>query len=386
MNTKQLLLSLLMSIMSISAFAEDVEINGIRYSLNDETLEAEVARKYGEEYSGDIIIPETVDYDDKTYSVTSIGYDAFRYCSGLTSVTIGNSVTSIGTGAFLACEGLTSVTIGNSVTSIGDYAFSGCKGLTSITIPNSVTSIGTCAFSSCVLESIVVEDGNTFYDSRDNCNAIIETNTNKLLQGCKNTVIPNSVTIIGAGAFYWLPGLTSITIPNSVKEIGSSAFHNCKSLTSVTIPNGVEYIGGSAFLSCTSLTSITIPNSVTSIGEGAFFHCKGLTSVISLIEEPFEITYDVFKNDNEDTYGWDFTSATLYVPAGTKSKYESTPAWNQFTNIVEGIENAVKSVETDVKAEETERYNVGGQRISSPQKGLNIVKMSDGTTRKVMCK
>ena len=375
-----------MSIMSISAFAEDVEINGIRYSLNDETLEAEVARKYGEEYSGDIIIPETVDYDDKTYSVTSIGYDAFRYCSGLTSVTIGNSVTSIGTGAFLACEGLTSVTIGNSVTSIGDYAFSGCKGLTSITIPNSVTSIGTCAFSSCVLESIVVEDGNTFYDSRDNCNAIIETNTNKLLQGCKNTVIPNSVTIIGAGAFYWLPGLTSITIPNSVKEIGSSAFHNCKSLTSVTIPNGVEYIGGSAFLSCTSLTSITIPNSVTSIGEGAFFHCKGLTSVISLIEEPFEITYDVFKNDNEDTYGWDFTSATLYVPAGTKSKYESTPAWNMFKNIVEGIENAVKSVETDAKAEETERYNVSGQRISTLQKGLNIVKMSDGTTRKVMCK
>ena len=134
------------------------------------------------------------------------------------------------------------------------------------------------------------------------------------------------------------------------------------------------------------MTSVTIGNSVTSIGEGAFFHCKGLTSVISLIEEPFEITDDVFKNDNEDTYGWDFTSATLYVPAGTKSKYESTPAWNMFKNIVESIENAVKSAETDAKAEETERYNVSGQRISSPQKGLNIVKMSDGTTRKVMCK
>ena len=105
-----------------------------------------------------------------------------------------------------------------------------------------------------------------------------------------------------------------------------------------------------------------------------------------MIEEPFEISEYVFAVDNSETYKHDFTSATLYVPAGTKSKYESTPAWNKFANIVEGIENAVKSVETDAKAEETERYNVSGQRISSPQKGLNIVKMSDGTTRKVMCK
>ena len=92
----------------------------------------------------------------------------------------------------------------------------------------------------------------------------------------------------------------------------------------------------------------------------------------------------MFENWVEDHN--EFTTATLYVPAGTKAKYESTPAWNKFKNIVEGIENAVKSVETDAQAEETERYNVGGQRISSPQKGLNIVKMSDGTTRKVMCK
>ena len=138
------------------------------------------------------------------------------------------------------------------------------------------------------------------------------------------------------------------------------------------------------FYYCTGLTSVTIPNSVTSIGERAFAYCPGLTSVISLIEEPFEINENTFYNwvkDHEE-----FTTATLYVPTGTKAKYESTPAWNKFTNIVEGIENAVKSVETDAKAEETERYNVSGQRISSPQKGLNIVKMSDGTTRKIMCK
>ncbi|MBQ9669585.1 MAG: leucine-rich repeat protein [Prevotella sp.] len=134
------------------------------------------------------------------------------------------------------------------------------------------------------------------------------------------------------------------------------------------------------------MTEITIPNSVTSIGEYAFYGCTGLTSVISLIEEPFEITGDVFYNYNADTYSIDFTSATLYVPAGTKEKYESTPAWNKFKMIVEQEVNAVESVETDAKAEETERYNVSGQRISTPQKGLNVVKMSDGTTRKIMCK
>ena len=385
---KKLLPVLLMSIMSVSAFAEDVEINGIRYSLNDETLEAEVAKKYGEKYSGDIIIPETVDYDGKTYSVISIDKYAFEYCSGLTSVTIGNSVTSIGERAFSYCYGL---------------------------------------------ESIIVENGNTIYDSRENCNAIIETETNTLIAGCKNTVIPNSITSIGESAFSNCKGLTSITIPNSVTSIGNNAFFKCEGLTSVTIgngvttiangafcacegltsitiPNSVITIGDYAFFGCTGLTSVTIPNSVTSIGEGAFnnctgltsvtignsvssigndafAYCTGLTSVISLIEEPFELNENTFYDD----WDWvedhnEFTTATLYVPAGTKAKYESTPAWNKFKNIVEGIENAVKSVEADVTAEETERYNVSGQRISSPQKGLNIVKMSDGTTRKIMCK
>ena len=167
-----------------------------------------------------------------------------------------------------------------SVTSIGDYAFSGCSGLTSIEIPNSVTSIGKYAFSRCTgLTSIIVENGNSLYDSRNNCNAIIETATNTLIVGCKNTTIPNSVTSIGSNAFYGCSGLTSVTIPNSVTSIGSWAFYYCTGLTSLTIGNSVTSIGNSAFYGCSGLTSVTIPNSVTSIGGAAFYGCSGLTSV-----------------------------------------------------------------------------------------------------------
>ena len=213
-------------------------------------------------------------------SVTSIGDGTFKYCRSLTSVTIPNSVTNIGNEAFYNCSGLTSITIPNSVTSIDESAFAYCDGLTSVTIGNSVTSIGDGAFGACKnLTSITVESGNTNYDSRDGCNAIIATTSNELIAGCKNTVIPNSVTSIGGAAFYKCTGLTSITIPNSVTSIGSSAFQDCNGLISITIPNSVTSIGSSAFSGCDGLTSITIPNSVTSIANFAFAGCKNLTSI-----------------------------------------------------------------------------------------------------------
>ena len=288
-----ILLTVLMSMTGAKAFAHNIEVpnkNGVTIYYvwaNEAKTELAVSwrgahnNEWFSEYSGNVVIPSSVVYKGITYSVTSIGEYAFSDCNGLTSVTIPNSVTSIGERAFYSCSGLTSVTIGNSVKSIGEEAFIGCSALTSVTIPNSVTFIGEQAFLGCSgLTSIKVESGNGKYDSRNNCNAIIETSSNTLIAGCMNTSIPNSVTSIGDYAFYGCSGLNSVTIPNGVTSIGLMAFYYCKGLTSVTIGNSVTTIGGSAFYSCTGLTSITIPNSVTSIGTSAFLGCKGLISIV----------------------------------------------------------------------------------------------------------
>ena len=192
-------------------------------------------------------------------SVAVIGQSAFSGCYSLTSVDIPNSVTTISRGLFYDCISLTSVNIPESVTEIGNSAFSNCFGLTSLSISNLVTSIGNYAFAGCRgLKSIVVESGNPNYDSRDNCNALIETATNTLLAGCKNTIIPTSVTSIGSSAFSGCRGLTSVDIPNSVTTIGQSAFWGCTGLTSVNIPSSVTSIGEQAFENCTNLTSVSI--------------------------------------------------------------------------------------------------------------------------------
>lgn len=200
-------------------------------------------------------------------SVTSIGIGAFSHCSSLTSIDIPNNITSIGNYFFFGCSGLSTIDIPNSVTSIGQGAFEDCSGLTSVIIPKSVTSIVPSAFSGCIaLNSIKVEKDNPQYDSRDNCNAIIETSSNTMIVGCKDTTFPSSVTSIGSGAFQRHSEITTISIPNNVTSIGPGAFQYCSGLTSIDIPNSVTSIGGSAFEYCSGLKSIDIPNNLSSIG------------------------------------------------------------------------------------------------------------------------
>ncbi len=367
-------------------YASNTKVNGIWYDFDSSSETATVTYRgstynsYYNEYSGEVVIPSSVTYNAQTYSVTRIGDDAFWECTGLTSVTIPNSVTSIGNEVFSYCTGLTSVTIPNSVTSIGIYAFSdcyrltsvtipnsvtsirgytffncsgltsvtipnsvtsiersaftGCRGLTSIEIPNSVTSIGDWVFTHCTgLTSIVVQEGNLKYDSRESCNAVIESSTNRLVLGCKNSIIPNSVTSIGSTAFSGCTGLTSVTIPNSVTSIGSSAFYYCSSLTSVTIPESVTSIGDYAFSGCSSLTSVTIGNSVTSIGDYAFYGCTGLTAVTNYATTPQSIDSNVF-GGNASYPGVNNSTCVLNVPKESVSLYQAAYVWKEFTHIV----------------------------------------------------
>ena len=264
--------------------------------------------------------------------VTGIGKNAFRGCKELESVKIPGSVESIGDSAFYGCDSLTdvcitdlaawcsidfgvssanpvsvahklvlndkpvtSLDIPDGVTSVGTRAFSGCSELTSLTVPASVTNIEDWAFYGCTnLTDIKVDDANSVYDSRGNCNAIIDSNSNSLILGFKTTVIPDSVTSIAARAFNGCAGLTGITIPEGVTGIGDRAFSGCTGLTEITIPgsvnkldnwlttatldSGVKSIGDRAFQGCKELTSITIPYSVESIGGHAFDGCgEGLT-------------------------------------------------------------------------------------------------------------
>lgn len=401
----------ILALLPIVAYAESVEIDGIYYNIVKKAKTAEVLKTpfydNWSSYSGDIVIPPTVTYEGVECCVTSIASRTFYKCSGLTSVTIPNSITSIGENAFYLCSSLTSVhitdleawckisfdsnplgaaqhlylngveikdlVIPHSVTSIGS-AFSGCSGLTSVTIHKDMTSIDSHAFSGCSgLESIKVENGNTVYDSRNDCNAIIRTNDDKLILGCKNTIIPFGVTRIGENAFYECNGLTSITIPSSVTNIeewafsgcsgltsltiphnvisiGSYAFSRCSGLTTATIPNSVNSIGSSAFYECSSLTTVIIPNSVKTIGDWAFSHNKSLSTIIigNGIETLFygvfaycEALTDVYcyVTNVPDSYGATFDNsfieyATLHVPVGSVDAYNKSEPWSNFKRVV----------------------------------------------------
>ena len=211
--------------------------------------------------------------------VTSIGMFAFWNCYHVQEITLPNSLKLIGASAFFGCTGLESVTFGSGIAAIGEYAFDGCTGLTSMEIPETVTTIGAGILANCSnIESITVASGNKNYDSRNNCNAVIEKANYKLMQGCKNTVIPNNVSRIWIGAFRGHTGLTAIEIPSTFMEvIEESAFQDCSGLTSIAIPKGVTTIKASTFRGCSKLKTIVFRGAVTTIGAYAFDGCSSLS-------------------------------------------------------------------------------------------------------------
>ena len=285
-----------------------------------------------------------VRYGDNHYtSNDKLGDHVFYDCSGLTSLTLPSGLTEIGVGAFEACSGLTSITLPSGVTSIGECAFIYCRGLTSITLPSGVTKIGNDAFEAC--------------------------------SGLTSLTLPSGLTEIGHGAFQDCSGLTSLTLPSGVTEIGDLTFTACSGLTSLTLPSGVTSIGDYAFYACSGLTSITLPSGLTSIGDDAFQYCSGLTSIYVYTEKLPKMGSSVFGD-------CDAKKCTVYVPKGTYDDYWLSE-FGYFENIVEFDPTGINNVITSNDAKELSRYSVNGQRLSAPTKGLNIVKYSDGSVKKV---
>ena len=390
--------------------------------------------------------------------VNTINDEAFRGCTALMSCNFPSALTTIGWLAFYECSSLENIIIPRTTNSIDAGAFGGCTGVTRVevnksnttydsrdncnaiirtadntmvfsckntSIPETATAMTSGAFDNLATKSylyipkamvdisfsrfytpsqiktIVVDAENPKYDSRDNCNAIIETATNELLLGCANTTIPSTVTNIGGGAFAVCTGLTSITIPNSVTSIGGWAFEGCTGLTRIEIPSSVTEIEGWTFSGCTSLVDIVLPSTLTKMSEAfvgctslqtvsipasvidfssAFNKCPNIKVIYSFNENPFSAASFV----DTDIYA----TATLYVPKGKVDVYRQTWCWDQFVTILEFDAMTVEKMEasSQAKASMEAIYDVSGRFRTHPARGLNIIRMGDGTVRKVVIK
>ncbi|MBR5640360.1 MAG: leucine-rich repeat domain-containing protein [Muribaculaceae bacterium] len=372
----------LLALLPQATWAYDFENDNIFYNKLKDGKSVEVTfnhgpspgpRNYSTDYKGDVVIPASVTHNGKNYMVTAIGNVAFDKCVELRSISIPNTVTTIGTAAFRSTA-LKQIDLPNSITSIHSEAFYSCSNMEEIVIPSSVAEVGTQLFGACKnMKSITVDRGNPVYDSRDNCNAIIETKTNTLITACMASKIPNSVTSIGNAAFANFHEMLSIDIPSSVTEIGDYAFIECNNIKSVKLPDALARIGKSAFAGCNNLRSVnlpntlrtigdnafyycdlnevtlpstltaigdatfgwnqklkkvTIPSTVTSIGKNAFLNCLGLKTVKCMVNVPDSMSL------HEDAFsGVDISKATLEVPKNAVNQYKVSQQWRGFKKI-----------------------------------------------------
>lgn len=386
--------------------AQKIYVDDLCYNLNATKLTAEVTYKQDPQvyssYSNltTAEIPSSVAYQNKTYSVTSIGKDAFAKCSTLTSVTIPNSVTSIGESAFSSCSGLTSVVIPNSVTSIGIKAFMSCTSMTSVSIPSNLTSIEFQAFHNCSsLTSVTIPTTVTSIgrDAFSSCSSLT------------SITIPNSVTSIDMYAFAYCIGLTSVTCGNGVTSIGSYAFKDCNALTSVhisdiaawcgirfadansnplpiahhlylgddeitelVIPDGATKIGAWAFDGCIGLTSVTIPGSVTTIEGYAFKNCFNAKTFICKGTTPSTL------NNTNAFYG--IGGFSIYVPCTSLEQYKTAVTWSNYASFIRYMhaDNIVTS--DSIMGSVNSPMGICGEITAIPNYGYHFTQWSDGNT------
>lgn len=355
-------------------------------------------QNYGEE---SIIIPDTVVYEDNTYIVTSIGKLAFEFCSNLNSVSLPNSLTTIRDAAFIQTK-LKRIVIPENVSSIEQSAFSGCTQLEEVVLPSKITSIPYNCFMGSKIKTIdiprnVSEIGPTAFGA---CHSL------------ETIILPDGLTTIGNGAFGECNSLVEIRLPETVRKIGgdvddyyyTGAFEDCINLSYIRIPEGVESIGIATFSNCSSLVLAVIPSTVTQIGKNAFAHCDKLKSIYCFNPNPIEVGTDVFCSAY---YGEEVPAledlpivdlCTLYVPTGSKTAYEKHDVWGVF-NIEEfdpesldldELERLHGSVLTKINNLPDQSlcipeiyYGINAQKMFGLQDGINIIRFSNGETRKI---
>ena len=379
MKTNLLIVLFLLLTQVVSA-ANGVLINGIYYRLDSSKKEAEVTNGPDSEvstfdntsltyYTNTVTVPQSVTYNGVTYKVTSIGKGAFAVNRRLKKVNLPESVVSIQENAFTSCDDLQSIYIPKSVKYIEYGAFYGCIGL----------------------NSVVVDKDNKIYDSRNDCNGIIETEGNELIFGNQNTKIPNSVTRIGEWAFAGQSLLTTVDIPSSVTSLGSHAFSesglksmvmpnsiiglgvnvfmNCRAMETLVFSESLETIPGYLLKQCHALKSITIPASVKVVEEYALAYCNNIQSITFLSTTPPTIYPGSFEAHYHNY------AITIHVPEGCRDEYEYSTADQPFTNIVDDVKisTGISNVTLSNADTESRIFRLNGTRVSSLQKGINIV-------------
>lgn len=379
-------------------------------------------------YFGDIVIPETIQVDGKTYTVTSISDSAFEDCSGLTSIKLPEGLTTIGNSAFRDCSGLTSIDIPAGVIKIYYDAFLGCSGLKAVNISD--------LSAWCRMDFDTLYSNPLYYAHNLYLNGELVTDLtipaditeikNYAFRGCSSLTsvrLPESLATIGYSAFEYCSGLTSIDIPDGVTTIEQSTFSDCSGLTSIELPVGLTTIGDSAFSGCSGLTSIDIPDGVTSIGVAAFEHCHKLASIelpIALTEI-LEVVFDycnslreiVSKNPVppvalESTFeDMHYRNSILRVPQEAVDDYRNADVWCNFRNMI-GMVGGVDDVDDDAvtvavvggdivvgglpSGTEVEVYSLAGQlvhsgtdtTVSGLDGGIYIVRVAGQTFKVVL--